>query len=136
MEDKIRNFVLNSLLTEFFSIPFEIHTQNRTTRLYRGQERFAGNSKRMSADSSVTDDDLAENDSSRVLGVGSGTFAIAVLFFSTVLVWIFTSPQTEPLKSVIRSVVTFMFVTIFAILLLADRESQYQSTGEVVKVRF
>ena len=89
----------------------------------------------MSGDSSVTDDDLVENDSSRVLGVGSGTFAVAILFFSTVLVWIFTSPQTGPLKSVIRSVVTLMFVTIFAILLLADRESQYHSSsGDVVKV--
>lgn len=89
----------------------------------------------MSGDSSVTDDDLVENDSSRVLGVGSGTFTVAILFFSTVLVWIFTSPQTGPLKSVIRSVVTLMFITIFAILLLADRESQYQSSsGDVVKV--
>jgi low temperature requirement protein LtrA len=84
--------------------------------------------------SETNDDQLVENSSSRVLGVGSGTFAVGVMFFSTILVWIFTSPQTGPLKSVIRAVVTLMCLTVFAILLLADRESQYQSTGEVVQV--
>jgi hypothetical protein len=118
-------------------IHLDFHSQSSEAHCNSCSVELCRRKKRQMSDSTVTDDDLVENDSSRVLGVGSGTFAVAILFFSTVLVWIFTTPQTEPLKSVIRSVVTLMFVTIFAILLLADRESQYQSsTGDVVKVIF
>lgn len=86
------------------------------------------------SDSASQNDDLVENESSRILGIGAGTFTVAVLFFANVLIWLFTTPQIEPLKSIIRSVSTLVFIIIFAILLLADRESQYQSTGDVVKV--
>ena len=82
----------------------------------------------------MDDDTMIENRSSRVLGIGSGTFVVAILFFSTLLVWIFTSPQSEPLKSIMRTVSSLISITIFAILLLADKQSQYQSTGSVVQV--
>lgn len=82
----------------------------------------------------MDDDTLVENNSSRVLGIGSGTFTVAILFFSTILVWIFTTPQTEPLKTIIRSISSFISITIVVILLLADRQSKYQSTGTIVEV--
>jgi hypothetical protein len=80
------------------------------------------------------DTQLEENPSSRILGIGAGVFTIAVLFFSTVLVWIFTSPSTGTLKTVMRSTTVTISLTAVAILLLAERQDQYTSTGAVVEV--
>mmetsp|Transcript_2550 Transcript_2550/g.3896 ORF Transcript_2550/g.3896 Transcript_2550/m.3896 type:complete len:138 (-) Transcript_2550:151-564(-) len=83
--------------------------------------------------SSSGNDDLEENESSRVLGIGAGTFTVAFMFFITVLVWILTAPQAGLLKNMMRITTIVLFLSVFAILLFADRDSQYKNQEEEVK---
>jgi heme A synthase len=86
--------------------------------------------------STYDDDKLVENESSRVLGIGAGTFTVGFLCFATVVVWLLTAPQVGAVKNLMRLTMILISAAVIMILIFADRDSQFKNQTEEVKVRF
>mmetsp|Transcript_8540 Transcript_8540/g.14486 ORF Transcript_8540/g.14486 Transcript_8540/m.14486 type:complete len:135 (-) Transcript_8540:256-660(-) len=84
--------------------------------------------------SSTESDERVENESSKILGIGGGTFTVFFLAMIVCLVWVLTAPlKFGPLKRLTRLFSLLTFIVIFLILLLSDREDQYQGEGEKIE---
>ena len=85
--------------------------------------------------STTQDDDLVENESSRIMGIGAGTFTVGFLVFATIVVYLLTIPQVGTVKHIMRTTMVLISAVVVMILVFADRESQYKNQTEEVKVR-
>ena len=82
--------------------------------------------------SSGTDDAVSSvtNSSSLVFGImGVGTFLLFFFFLVVVGVCIFSTPCSTKSKVIARGVSVVLFIVVFLVLIFADHQSQFSSTG-------
>ena len=83
-----------------------------------------------------TNDDETEASPTRILGIGVGTFLIALFFFIMVLVWLISSPEKGPCKPISRALFTAIFIIVTLLLINADRDSRFEDQSEVEVIAF
>ncbi len=80
------------------------------------------------------DDDFVEVDSSRIYGIGYGTFTTLILFFFIVFVWLVSEPLRGCAKWSSRLLSVIVFAIVFLLMVFAERGQRYQGQGIVTQV--
>lgn len=74
------------------------------------------------------------SDSTRIFGMGVGTFIVFIMTVSLIIAWVFSAPCRRPVKLVTRWCSTLIFGLTIILLIFAERRDAFRNLDIAEKV--